>query len=135
LDIHWSDSIFPRAKEFQAGLLPHINVSWCHQPWALFCVLVGWKMLNSKDIFPVAYFPETPHLDCTTRPSPIGWVCCVMTAGDLEQHAFPWHTALERSQLNYMDIKQLLVLGSSLELVTITLSQIAEGGPTGKRCW
>ena len=27
LDIHWSDSIFPRAKEFQAGLLPHINVS------------------------------------------------------------------------------------------------------------
>lgn len=58
-----------------------------------------------------------------------------MTAGDLEQHAFPWHTALERSQLNYMDIKQLLVLGSSLELVTITLSQIAEGGPTGKRCW
>lgn len=69
------------------------------------------------------HFPysENPHLDYLQAQS-CGSVCNVMAAGDLEQRAFPWHITLERSLLNYMDIKEMLVLES-------------EGGLAVERYW
>lgn len=33
-NVHGNDFVFLRAKEFQSGLIPHINVRWWHRPWA-----------------------------------------------------------------------------------------------------
>lgn len=134
LNVHGSDVILLRAREFQSGLLPHITVPWRHRPWAFFCLGffggVGRGCLRQQLRFPQGkQFSFRLYHQAESCDS----VCSVVTAEEVGQHAFHWHTTLERSLLTHMDTKRLLVWGSSLERVTITLSQISEGGLAAER--
>lgn len=79
LDLHGSDFVFLRAKEFQSGLLLHINVPGVIGHGHCF---VGVFLEEEEDacdsscILPMACCSESPHLDCTTRHSPVA-VCAV----------------------------------------------------------
>lgn len=136
LNVHGSDVILLRAREFHSGLLPRITVPW---PWAFFCLgFFGGAdggCLRQQLRFPQGLLFREFSFRLSHQAQSWDSVCSIMTAAEVGQHAFPWHTTLERSLLTRMDTKRLLVWDSNLERVTVASFQISEGGLAAERYW